>query len=331
MLCKTCATIKHSDLRVIKSFADRQPNDTGSSLETDGKKLDKLSYPHYTIAIWRGLYCHIGNQAEITSYGTSVIRQLKKYIAPAWFIYDYEYKDKVQAITFTSESDSYYKDQFDETIYAHVPGEDNPVGFLHWALYKGEYSISMVEVVPKYKRTGIATALYKELFRKEKITQRDLQPSMQTEEGAAFRRGLVASKTARSSMLQNLNGLKHKMAAAAQLVYDDWEQDEDGVDEHYGEGGICDDIADAIGSVVQQAYDYNVYTHYCEYDTHTSLYIHNEDLSEICYVDIHPTHYESGYGYKWKKIHGVTLTADMIDIEDVSHETHIRDLIQDED
>ena len=41
-----------------------------------------------------------------------------------------------------------------------------------------------------------------------------------------------------------LNHLRPELASAAQSVYDEWEQDEDGNDEMLGGGGICQDIAE---------------------------------------------------------------------------------------
>lgn len=141
---------------------------------------------------------------------------------------------------------------------------------------------------------------------------------------------LSKQKKASSHMLSKLNAHRSQMAKAAQAVYEDWEQDEEGVDDHYGEGGICDDVAGAIAHIVDDL-GYSAYTHYCEYDTHTSLYVYNADVTEICLVDIHPHHYESGYGYKWKKKQDVVITADMVTVEDVSHESHIREMLSEDD
>ena len=46
--------------------------------------------------------------------------------------------------------------------------------------------------------------------------------------------------------------LKPLFVQAAQKEYDDWAQDEDGMDEVLGTGGICQDIAEKIASILSQ-------------------------------------------------------------------------------
>ncbi len=50
----------------------------------------------------------------------------------------------------------------------------------------------------------------------------------------------------KTSLKSQLNRLRSAMAKAAQSVYNDWAPDEEGIDEIYGGGGICDDISREI-------------------------------------------------------------------------------------
>jgi hypothetical protein len=53
-----------------------------------------------------------------------------------------------------------------------------------------------------------------------------------------------------TGLLQSLLALRPQMAQAAQDVYNSWEQDADGLDVDVGGGGICDEISQAMSSVI---------------------------------------------------------------------------------
>jgi len=126
-----------------------------------------------------------------------------------------------------------------------------------------------------------------------------------------------------SDPLSIITSLKPQLAKSAQSIYDLWEQDEDGIDEMYGGGGICDDIASAMSDVIRDNTHLASGTLYNEYDTHTSLYVY-DNTAKICFnVDIAPSRYEKGYGYTWTKKHDVTFTPDMIDIIEVDYDDYI--------
>lgn len=91
------------------------------------------------------------------------------------------------AFIFRSGGDSVYRNQYDGWIVAYFQGK--PVGRLDWRVYAKEFDIKMVEVDPAFRRQGVATALYRELFREQGITIKDLRPVARTQEGTAFRRG----------------------------------------------------------------------------------------------------------------------------------------------
>lgn len=106
---------------------------------------------------------------------------------------------------------------------------------------------------------------------------------------------------------ENIKRLLPNLIQAAQKVYDEWDQDENGNCEWLGAGGICQDIADAICSVLsgagiecspvsQQIGEQHVYT----------VAKLNDGVFEI---DIPPYVYETGGGYCWKKIQDVKFSA----------------------
>lgn len=135
-------------------------------------------------------------------------------------------------------------------------------------------------------------------------------------------------------MISKLDTLSSYFAEAAQSVYDAWEQDEEGHDEMYGYGGICDDIADKMCDVVSQYTNYQCFTQYNEYECHTSIYVYDIEQKTLIFVDINPFHYETGGGYTWKKTPNVRFTPEMVSFEDRSgywenffdEENELRDL-----
>ena len=61
----------------------------------------------------------------------------------------------------------------------------------------------------------------------------------------------------KASLERKLKALRSKIAKAAQKVYDKWEQDDSGYSEHFmHDGGICQDIAEAICDVFAQPVAY---------------------------------------------------------------------------
>jgi len=127
-------------------------------------------------------------------------------------------------------------------------------------------------------------------------------------------------KENRSELYSYLESVKDNIAKAAQKVYDNWEQDEEGYDEVYGGGGICDDIADAMCNVIQ---GYDCFHLYNEHDCHTSIYVYDTENKEIYNVDIPPYKYEKGYGYTWEKIQDVELSNKDVQINDLTYDEYI--------
>ncbi len=117
-------------------------------------------------------------------------------------------------------------------------------------------------------------------------------------------------------MLGGLLGGSWRAAAVrkAQAIYDAWEQDEEGFDEVYGGGGICDDIAGALVDALQEA-GFDAYTHHYEQDNHTvAIALMDGRTVE---VDI-PLHlYESGSWYSYTKKPGVQFSTQHITVVDM--------------
>ena len=94
--------------------------------------------------------------------------------------------------------------------------------------------------------------------------------------------------------------------AAAQGEYDAWEQDDGGFDEKVGVGGICQEIADAIGGVLSRAgFDAITVDNQGVGEQHVWLLAALPD--GIYSIDIPARVYERGGGYVWKKTPGVVF------------------------
>ncbi len=109
-----------------------------------------------------------------------------------------------------------------------------------------------------------------------------------------------------------LQSLKAALAAAAQMVYDSWEQDEEGSDEEYGYGGICHDIADAMSEVLSGAGVEASSVSQSIGEVH--VFVVAKFAEGVYAIDIPPSTYERGSAYTWSKIKGVRFSAQDIDV-----------------
>jgi len=124
-------------------------------------------------------------------------------------------------------------------------------------------------------------------------------------------------------LIQSIKALRVQLAQAAQGVYNEWEQDEDGYDEIYGGGGICDDVAEAMVNVIHNNTEFGAFHLYNEYECHTSIYVYDSTTKECYNVDISPYHYENGTAYTWKKIPDVQFIPNMITITPVNYDDYV--------
>ena len=100
--------------------------------------------------------------------------------------------------------------------------------------------------------------------------------------------------------------LKELFLEAAQSVYSGWHQDDDGIDESVGSGGICATIADtAVELMTQVGYEAQVVRDAAHEWVRVTL-----DSGDI-EVDIPPHTYEDGRHFVWSK------KQVELDIEDV--------------
>lgn len=114
-----------------------------------------------------------------------------------------------------------------------------------------------------------------------------------------------------SKFIQKLKDLRPKMVEAAQKVYDQWEQNEEGHDEELGAGGICDQVSDALGSVISENISgVELFAGGQEGDDHAYVIVQLE--KEAFGVDIPPGVYESGGGYNWRKKQGVKFIPEYV-------------------
>jgi hypothetical protein len=108
-----------------------------------------------------------------------------------------------------------------------------------------------------------------------------------------------------------LLSLRPLIAQAAQKIYDSWEQDDE-----CDMGGICDEIASEIQSIVaQHAPGVETIDGGHDGDDHAWVIAYNSQ--QAFGIDIPPHIYETGGGYCWKKIPNVRITANEVEIWDL--------------
>lgn len=126
--------------------------------------------------------------------------------------------------------------------------------------------------------------------------------------------GLSAGRA--GGLRARLLALRPAIAKAAQAVVDAWEQDEDGMDDELGAGGVCGRVSEAISGVVYEKLE-GVETTDGGQDGDDHAFPIVYDDKEAFAVDIPPGVYETGGGYRWKKRRGARITADDVVIDPV--------------
>jgi len=100
------------------------------------------------------------------------------------------------------------------------------------------------------------------------------------------------------------------LAEAARRVYDAWDQ-VDGMDEELGAGGICQDVASAMGDVLSARGFEVVTVHASVGENHVYLVALTDD--GVYSVDIPPHVYEIGSGYVWQKREDAVFDPAVVD------------------
>src|SRR4051794_31046894 len=112
--------------------------------------------------------------------------------------------------------------------------------------------------------------------------------------------------------------LRLQMAQAAQGVYDEWQEGEEGFEDIYAGGGICHLIAEAIIDVIGE--------HIPDVEAGTAQPSCGENHvwalfalgNEGYVVDVPYYVYETGGGYTWEKIPDVEFSAEDVTIDFVN-------------
>jgi len=140
---------------------------------------------------------------------------------------------------------------------------------------------------------------------------------------------MIKLKTLLFENIKTINDVKQvlpQLIKAAQQVYDEWQQDDEGYDEELGHGGICQDIAEAISGVLS---DYGIETAVVDNNGMGDQHVWTvAQLNDGIYeIDIPPHLYERGSGYTWKKIPNVRFDETFIHMSKMPPEIKWKDLI----
>ena len=113
--------------------------------------------------------------------------------------------------------------------------------------------------------------------------------------------------------IQKVKSLIPQLAKAAQKVYDDWAQDEEGYDEELGEGGICQDIADSMAYIMSEN-DIDSYVVDSGGVGEQHVWIIVKVAEGVYSVDIPPGVYETGSGFRWRKIRDAQIQPSDVEL-----------------
>lgn len=123
--------------------------------------------------------------------------------------------------------------------------------------------------------------------------------------------------------------LRTKIAAAAQKIYDEWEQDEFGEDPELGTGGICQLIADAMADVLHEEDEPKWVSRDCAGDEHVALYATPDDGQTTYLVDIPYSLYEERKGFlEWVKLPGVTFLPGFVVFEKLDFQVEFSEEVE---
>lgn len=121
---------------------------------------------------------------------------------------------------------------------------------------------------------------------------------------------------------------RRDLALAAQRVYDAWAQDEHGVDEDLGTGGICQDVAAAMAGVLDEA-GIDVWTQCANHEQH--VYCVAACAEGVVEIDIPYGIYETGAGYVWRKKPGVRFDEEDVVVDVIDHDPRNAPLYRESD
>lgn len=205
--------LSKQDKSVIESFLAKAPDENGKLLGTDGRVLEKFGMGNERVARWRGK--HIAILSSESAKSDEVIlgyleREAKRMRIPVH--YEEQRGDKAPTLRFEHGGDMIDRYQFNNWIKAYVPGRKNPVGWVQYSVFRDVrnynklvHTVQFVEVAPEYRQQGIATALYKEILKHEKIPLSKLRSSLRTDLGQKFRERMRMSKKVARKIYKELH------------------------------------------------------------------------------------------------------------------------------
>ena len=124
-------------------------------------------------------------------------------------------------------------------------------------------------------------------------------------------------ETLKPIKMDDLRALRGEIAAAANAVLDEWQQDDDGMDPTFGAGGACDQVATAVAGVLAE-HGYDTYGGGQDGDDHAWVVVHDGRIAVS--VDIPPSVYETGGGYVWRKRDGASVKPEDVEMAEVGLE-----------
>jgi hypothetical protein len=117
-----------------------------------------------------------------------------------------------------------------------------------------------------------------------------------------------------SASRSRLTSLRGQLAKRAQVIYNDWNVDNDTYgDWKVGFGGICHLIADELADEVSDKTKFPAVTVSSYNEVHVYVVVQTPD--GVYSVDIRPHVYETGGGYAWKKIPNVEFDVSDVEID----------------
>lgn len=115
------------------------------------------------------------------------------------------------------------------------------------------------------------------------------------------------------SHFEEFHKFRPEIAAIAQRIYNEWDENED---EYFG-GGICHLIADEIVSFLDEK-GYESFSYNAQMEENHVYVIAKGNDGWVYEIDIPPQVYEVGGGYQWEKIPNVTFKPEHIHIARIS-------------
>lgn len=110
--------------------------------------------------------------------------------------------------------------------------------------------------------------------------------------------------------LDAVRALAPGFAAAAQRIYDDWDQDADGMDAELGTGGICDLIADAIVAHVHESLEGDIRAASKPLNDEQHVNVSIAVQEGVFEIDIPHRLYEYGSMFTWTKRPDVRFSSE---------------------